>query len=129
MMEDPKTDAKTREFLKEKFKRAKELLEDFSKRSETLEKIVRKIIDSQQGVFGQGIDLASRRCRRKAWPMSSGCIPPPFRGRWPEKYIQTPQGLYPVKFLCPRGPKGMTAARLKAMMVGDHQGTRIKHIP
>ena len=34
-----------------------------------------------------------------------------------EKYVQTPHGLYPLKFLCPRGPKGMTAARIKALLV------------
>jgi RNA polymerase sigma-54 factor len=32
------------------------------------------------------------------------------------KYIQTPQGLFPLKFLCPRGPRGMTVARTKAML-------------
>jgi len=34
-----------------------------------------------------------------------------------QKYIQTPQGLFPLKFLCPRGPKGLTVARIKAMLV------------
>jgi RNA polymerase sigma-54 factor len=34
-----------------------------------------------------------------------------------EKYIQTPQGLFPLKLLCPRGPKGLTAARLKSLIV------------
>jgi RNA polymerase sigma-54 factor len=33
------------------------------------------------------------------------------------KYVQTPQGLFPLKFLCPRGPKGLTVARIKAMLV------------
>jgi len=31
MLDNPKTDQKTRDFLKEKLKRAKDLIEDFSK--------------------------------------------------------------------------------------------------
>jgi RNA polymerase sigma-54 factor len=33
-----------------------------------------------------------------------------------EKYIQTSKGIFPLKFLCPRGPKGATAARIKNMI-------------
>lgn len=115
MMEDPKTDAKTVEFLKEKVKRAKELLEDFSKRSETLEKIVRKIIDSQRDFLDRGVTwLAPLPQKRLADEF--GLHPSTISRAVAEKYIQTPQGLYPLKFLCPRGPKGMTAARTKALI-------------
>ena len=33
-----------------------------------------------------------------------------------EKFIQTPQGMFPIKFLCPRNYKGFTPARLKSMI-------------
>ncbi len=116
MLEDPKTDEKTRSFLKERLKRAKELMEDFSKRSETLEKIVRKIIDSQQDFLENGV-IWLRPLTQKSLAGEFGLHPSTISRTVAEKYVQTPQGLYPLKFLCPRGPKGMTAARMKAMLV------------
>ena len=32
------------------------------------------------------------------------------------KYIQTPQGIFPLKALCPRGPKGFTSVRIKVIL-------------
>jgi len=116
MLEDPKTDEKTVTFLKEKLKRAKELLEDFSKRSETLEKIVRKIIDSQKEFLEKGVTWL-KPLSQKSLAEEFGLHPSTISRAVAEKYLQTPQGLYPLKFLCPRGRKGFTAARIKAMLV------------
>ncbi len=115
MLDDPKTDAKTKDFLQEKLKIAKNLIEDFSKRSETLDKIVRKIVATQEDFLRKGITWLS--------PLSQKSLADEF-GRHPStisrtvtaKYIQTPQGLFPLKYLCPRGPKGLTVARIKAML-------------
>ncbi|MFH1347867.1 MAG: RNA polymerase factor sigma-54 [Candidatus Margulisiibacteriota bacterium] len=115
MLEDPKTDAKTKEFLKEKLKNAKNLIEDFSKRSETLEKIVRRIVETQEGFLAKGITWLSP-LTQKSLADEFGLHPSTISRTVTEKYIQTPQGLYPLKFLCPRGPKGLTVARLKAML-------------
>lgn len=116
ILEDPKTDEKTKTFLKERLKRAKELMEDFSKRSETLEKIVRKIIDSQQDFLEKGV-IWLRPLSQKSLAGEFGLHPSTVSRTVAEKYVQTPQGLYPLRFLCPRGPKGLTAARIKAMLV------------
>ncbi|MGB9612907.1 MAG: RNA polymerase sigma-54 factor, partial [Candidatus Margulisiibacteriota bacterium] len=116
MLEDPKTDEETVKFLKEKLKRAKDLIENFSKRSETLEKIVRKIIDSQDEFLKKG-PLWLRPLSQKSLAEEFGLHPSTISRAVAEKYIQTPQGLYPLKFLCPRGPKGKTVARIKAMIV------------
>jgi len=115
MMEDPKTDEKTKEFLREKFKKAKELIEDFSKRSETLAKIVRRIVDSQGDFLVKGKSWL-RPLTQKSLADEFGLHPSTISRAVAEKYVQTPQGLFPLKFLCPRGPKGLTAARLKAML-------------
>ena len=115
MLDDPKTDAKTRAFLQEKVKIAKNLMEDFHKRSETLDKIVRKIVATQENFLRKGVTWLT--------PLSQKSLADEF-GRHPstisrtvtEKYIQTPQGMFSLKYLCPRGPKGLTAARTKAML-------------
>ena len=115
MLEDPKTDQKTKEFLKEKLKNAKNLIEDFCKRSETLEKIVRKIVGTQEGFLTKGITWL-QPLTQKALADEFGLHPSTISRTVTEKYIQTPQGLYPLKFLCPRGPKGLTVVRTKAML-------------
>ncbi|MDD5383139.1 MAG: RNA polymerase factor sigma-54 [Candidatus Margulisbacteria bacterium] len=116
MLDNPKTDAKTREFLKAKLKAAKELIEDFSRRSETLEKIVRKITESQQVFFSKGITWLVP-LSQKSLADEFGLHPSTISRTVAEKYIQTPHGLFPLKFLCPRGPKGLTVPRTKAMLV------------
>lgn len=116
MLENPKTDEKTKEFLKNKLKIAKNLLEDFSKRSETLEKIVRNIIETQEDFLTRGITWL-RPLAQKDLADEFGLHPSTISRTVTQKYIQTPQGLFPLKFLCPRGPKGLTVARIKAMLV------------
>lgn len=115
MLEDPKTDQKTKEFLKEKLKNAKNLIEDFCKRSETLEKIVRKIVETQEGFLTKGITWL-QPLAQKALADEFGLHPSTISRTVAKKYVQTPQGLYPLKFLCPRGPKGLTVVRTKAML-------------
>ena len=116
MLDDPKTDAKTIEYLKERLKRAKELLEDFLKRSETLQKIVRRIIDTQEEFLAKGITWL-KPLSQKGLADEFGLHPSTISRAVSGKYIQTPQGLYSLKLLCPRGPKGLTAGRLKAMLI------------
>ena len=115
MLEDPKTDEKTKEFLKMKFKTAKNLIEDFSKRSETLEKIVRKIVGTQADFLNKGVTWLIP-LTQKGLAEEFGLHPSTISRSVAAKYIQTPQGLYALKFLCPRGPKGLTVIRIKAML-------------
>jgi RNA polymerase sigma-54 factor len=115
MFEDPKTDAKTKEFLKEKIKIAKNLIEDFSKRSETLEKIARRITGTQADFLEKGVTWLCP-LTQKSLADEFGLHPSTISRTVTQKYIQTPQGLFPLKFMCPRGTRGFTAIRLKAML-------------
>ncbi|MBI5400065.1 RNA polymerase factor sigma-54 [Candidatus Saganbacteria bacterium] len=115
MLDDPKTDAETKKYLKEKIKKAKELIDDFSKRSETLEKIVRKIIDTQQAFLQKGGHWLEP-LTQKSLAGEFGLHPSTISRTVASKYIQTPQGLFPLKVFCPRGRKGFTASRLKALL-------------
>ncbi|MBN2058056.1 MAG: RNA polymerase factor sigma-54 [Candidatus Saganbacteria bacterium] len=116
MLDDPKTDEKTKEFLKDKLKKAKQLLEDFHKRSETLEQIIRKIIGTQKAFLEKGITWLVP-LTQKSLADEFGLHPSTISRTVTQKYIQTPQGLFPLKLLCPRGPKGLTVARTKALLV------------
>jgi len=115
MYDDPKTDKETKEFLKIKLKKAKELMEDFAKRSETLEKIVRKIVGTQSEFLAKGVTWLSP-LTQKSLADEFGLHPSTISRTVAEKYIQTPQGVFPLRFLCPRGPKGMTVARIKTLL-------------
>lgn len=115
MMEDPKTDKKTKEFLREKLQKAKNLLEDFHKRSETLEKIARKIVDTQKEFFDKGITWMVP-LSQKSLSDEFGLHPSTISRSVAAKYIQTPQGIFPLKSLCPRGPKGFTSVRIKVIL-------------
>lgn len=116
MLEDPKTDAKTREFLKDKLKHAKELMEDAAKRKETMEKIARRIVESQKEFLDKGL-IWLKPLSQQSLADEFGLHPSTISRALSAKYIQTSHGLFPLKLLCPRGPKGLTAARLKAMIV------------
>jgi RNA polymerase sigma-54 factor len=116
MLKDPKTDDKTREFLKDKLKHAKELMEDAAKRKETMEKIARRIVEAQKEFFDQGL-IWLKPLSQKSLADEFGLHPSTISRTVAAKYIQTSHGLFPLKLLCPRGPKGLTAARLKAMLV------------
>ena len=116
MLENPKTDEKTKAFLKEKLTKAKELIENFSKRSETLEKIARKIIDSQGDFLKQGL-IWLKPLSQRSLAAEFGLHPSTISRAVAAKYVQTPHGLFPLKLLCPRGPKGVTAARIKSLLV------------
>lgn len=115
MLGDPKTDKKTKAFLKEKMVNAKNLIEDFAKRSETFEKIVRRIVVSQEDFLKKGITWL-QPLTQKSLADEFGLHPSTISRTVASKYIQTPQGLYPLKVLCPRGPKGLTVTRTKTML-------------
>jgi len=115
MLDDPKADEKTKAFLKEKLKAAKNLLEDFLKRSETLEKVVRKITGTQADFLERGAAWL-QPLSQKSLADEFGLHPSTISRAVAAKYIQTPQGLFPLKFLCPRGPKGFTVKRIKMII-------------
>lgn len=115
MLDDPKTDAETIAYLKAKLKKAKELLEDYSKRSETLGKIVRKIIDSQGEFLAKGLTWL-KPLTQKSLAEEFGLHPSTISRAVADKYIQTPHGLFSLKLLCPRGTRGLTAGRLKSLV-------------
>ena len=115
MLEDEKTDAETKQYLRDKIKRARDLMDDYAKRSETLEKIVRKIIETQQAFLQQGTRWLEP-LTQKELAEEFGLHPSTISRTVASKYVQTPRGLFSLKSFCPRGKHGFTAGRTKALL-------------
>jgi len=115
MLEDPKTDAETLKFLKEKFESAKELMLNLQRRHETSERIMNKIKDAQSEFLNRG-PLFLKPLLQKELAAEFGVHPSTISRAVSEKYIQTPKGHFPVKHLLPRNHKGFTQEKLKSMI-------------
>jgi len=124
MLEDPKADKETVGFLKEKLQKARDLIENLKKRNETSKKIMAKIQETQSDFFSRG-NLFLRPLLQKDLAREFGIHPSTVSRAIAEKYVQTPKGLFPIKFLCPRNNRGFTKMRLKSMikkMIGSENG-------
>ncbi|MCX5726517.1 MAG: RNA polymerase factor sigma-54 [Candidatus Saganbacteria bacterium] len=115
MLEDPKTDKETKEFLMKKLESAKALMENLAKRYETGGKIMAIILEYQETFFEDGINWL-KPLLQKEIAGKLGLHPSTISRAISEKHIQTPKGLFPIKFLCPRTYSGFSVPRIKAMI-------------
>jgi len=116
MLKNKTTDAETVKYLKEKYEKAKELIENLERRGETLLKIMNIITDKQKGFLEKGAVLLEPLMQKDLAGML-GVHPSTISRAIAEKYIQTARGLFPVKYLCPRELSGFTPARIKTMIL------------
>jgi RNA polymerase sigma-54 factor len=115
MLKDPKTDAKSIEFLKNKLEAAKDFLENISKRHETIEKIIELIIAAQKGSF-EGGKIKLNPLMQKNIAKELGLHPSTISRAISNKYIQTPRGILLLKTLCPREIKGTTGEKIHKLI-------------
>lgn len=115
MLDNPKTDSETKRFLKEKFEAAKELIEHIKARHETTQKIINIITNTQEEFFQKGIFMM-KPLLQKSLAEQVGVHPSTISRAVSTKYAQTPQGFYPLKFLCPRNYKGYSSVQIKGIM-------------
>jgi RNA polymerase sigma-54 factor len=115
MLKDPKTDAKSIEFLKVKLEAAKDFLENIAKRHETIEKILDLIIAAQSGSF-EGGKLKLSPLMQKNIAKELGLHPSTISRAIANKYIQTPRGIILLKTLCPRDIKGTTGEKIHKLI-------------
>jgi RNA polymerase sigma-54 factor len=111
MLRDPKTDAKTVEFLKNKLTAAKDFLENIEKRHKTIEKIMERIIHTQKNFFEKG-EVEMTPLMQKDIADELGLHPSTISRAISNKHIQTPKGVFRLKFLCPRDIKGLTSKNI-----------------
>lgn len=112
MLKDPKTDAKSMEFLKAKLEAAKDFIENIAKRHGTIEKILDRIVKTQSENLESG-EAQLNPLMQKDIANELGLHPSTISRAISNKYIQTPRGVILLKVLCPREVKGITSKKIQ----------------
>lgn len=115
LMDDPATDENTKKYIKEKLEAAKIFIENIQKRHETIQKIIDIITGSQQDFFQKGYYWLNPLQQNKLANLI-GVHPSTISRAVSTKYAETPQGLYPLKYMCPRNFKGFSPMQIKGML-------------
>lgn len=126
MLQDPSTDEKTASYINEKLAKAKELMEQISRRHETIEKIVARIIE-KQAKYLEKVSKFPEPMTQKELSKEFGMHPSTISRAISEKYIETPIGVIKIKALCPRETLGLTAAHIRAEIAGILSGEDAKN--
>ena len=116
MLEDPKTDAPTIDFLRDKLRSAKDTIENYQNRQNMINKMI-KLIVAEQEVFVSKGKAWLKPLLQKELAEQLGVHPSTVSRALSGKFVQTPQGLFPIKFLCARGHSGHSSHHLKARLV------------
>ncbi len=113
LLEDPNIDEKTISYIKENLKKAKEFIANIQKRHETIEKVIKKIVETQKD-FLEGKEKFPKPLTQRELSEEFGLHPSTISRTIAEKYIESPIGIIKVKALCPRRVLGLTSALIKA---------------
>jgi RNA polymerase sigma-54 factor len=116
MLDDPATDAKTKEYLRGRLAAAKIFIENIEKRYQTIQNIVDIIVQTQTDFLANGYYWL-KPLQQDTLAQNVGVHPSTISRAVSTKYAETPQGLYPLKYLCPRNFKGYTAMQIKGMLL------------
>jgi len=111
MLEDSKLDEKTRDYLLERYLRAKELVDNLNKRYENLEKVVNALISKQHNFFSKGPDYLEPLLQ-KDFATELNISTSTLSRIISSKYIETPNGIFLLKSLCPRSYFGKTKSKI-----------------
>ena len=117
MLADPTTNAESVKYLKERLQAAKDFLENIEKRNVTIQKIMDRIISTQNDFLEKG-EACLSPLMQKDIADEFGLHPSTISRAIANKYIQTPRGVFQVKFLCPREVKGLTSENIKRKISG-----------
>ncbi len=115
LLEDPKTDPETKAFLQEKFEAAKQFMENIRSRHQTVQKIIDIISKTQADFFKDGVFMM-RPLMQKELAAKLGVHRSTISRAVSTKYIYTPQGVFPLKFLCPRDRSGYSPNQIKGLI-------------
>ncbi|MDR1997937.1 MAG: RNA polymerase factor sigma-54 [Candidatus Margulisbacteria bacterium] len=116
MLDNPDADAQTRAYLKERVLAARLFIENLQKRYQTVQNIVDIIAKTQKDFFDNGYYWL-KPLQQDNLAQSVGVHPSTISRAVSTKYVETPQGLYPLKYLCPRDFRGYTAMQIKGMLI------------
>lgn len=116
MLSNPKTDVETINFLKDKLEKAKDFLKDLSKRKETSQAILDIILKVQGEFFKKGAQNLFP-LEQKELANKLGLHPSTISRALAGKYMQTKNGVVPLKFLCQREIKGFSPISIKSYIM------------
>ena len=97
MLEDPKTDPETREYVRERVQRARELLAALDRRKSTLEKLGEVIVETQKDFLDRGVKALHPLTMKRAGEMMNVDESTVSRAA-ADKLVITPQGVFPCRF-------------------------------
>ena len=124
MLKDKNLDAKTKKYLQEKLQKAEELVENTQQRQENLQKIAEYIVSFQEDFWLK--DPGYLKPLLQAELANKFEVSPSTVSRiLASKYIQTLDGVLPLKILCPRNYFGKTKVHLQktlANLFEKHSG-------
>lgn len=116
LLDDPKIDPETKAFLKDKYQRAKDLIENIENRRKNLEKLVTYIVNFQHLFIKKGplyLEPLLQKDVAKKTDLSSSTVSRILSS----KFIRTEWGTFALKQLCPRNHFGKTSERLKLLVI------------
>jgi len=97
MLNEAGNDSQAREFLRKKLESARWLIESIEQRRNTLLKVARAIVQAQRAFFDEGIS-ALRPLRMQDIADATGVHVATVSRAVRHKYMQTPRGIFPMKF-------------------------------
>jgi len=115
LLNDPKTDAESKAYLKDKLQAAKTLQDNIIKRRESMERIAWFIVTKQSLFIKSGKSYLAP-LMQKDIAEELGLTPSTVSRIVSSKYIRTPHGVFALKQLCPRNHFGRTAEQLLAIV-------------
>lgn len=123
LLHDKSTDAQTREYLRERMNKARDLLYGIDTRGDTLRRCIELVAQEQAAFFLLG-DGVMRPVTRRDLAQELGVHPSTVTRALKNKYLQCRRGLYPLSaFFC--RSVGVTApqeikARMTQLLAADH---------
>jgi RNA polymerase sigma-54 factor len=97
MLQEQKSNPAVREYIKKKIEAAKWLIESIEQRQNTLHKIAKEIVDYQKGFLDHGID-SLKPLKMQHIADRVGVHVSTVSRAISDKYMQTPRGVFPLKF-------------------------------
>lgn len=122
MLDDPHLDEESRKFLKEKYEKAQQLIENIERRRQNLEQLARFVLTHQQAFIKRG-EAFLEPLLQKEVAEKLGISPSTVSRICSSKFVRTTHGVFSFKQLCPRKTFGKTVERIKlilAVMMKDH---------
>ena len=115
MLSDPNTDKETLTYLKERYEKAKTLMEKLQRRADSLQRVVIYVLQKQEKFLTSGPSYLTPLLQKEVashFGLSSATVSRIVS----QKYVQTPFGAVSLKDLCPRDHFGKTKTQLTGIV-------------